>query len=666
MKADLPYDQAERDTLVRVLTLQRSILGRDPGPEELLRHHRAVLAGATIAEVSDALLASPGGRAAGSSLSHAEGNLSPAAADRDPGLAEGPSSCRGLDVLRVFFPHGIPVENQSGYAWWLDEMQAIRAAQRESVTVSNDGRRVAFMLPVDRGTSSDACGRTILSLSQQTDPRWILILVCGPVAALKRVGLLRRSLTDSRLRVWIRVPGLPWGEVPWRLVPDGDLLCWLHPGDSIAPIAVADLLAGSTDADVVSSDGDGIDSGGLPCNPAFGGGWDPDGALTQPPRGLVAIRAGTLRETKLRRPVRTDEAWEIYANAAAITRPDRIRHLPRVLCHRALGGAPPANRLWDSIKLVQRHLARTGRPDCLVIPGRAEGTLQVVHPIPTPAPLVSIIVLTRDRAGLLRTCLEGVLAHTTYPAIEVIVVDNGSQDQDTHDLFALLVRDPRVRVIRDESPFDWSALNHVGITASRGEVILLLNNDIEILEAGWLREMVSQAVRSDVGLVGAKLLYPAGDIQHAGIVLDDISAWHVWRHAPGDSPGYRSQLMTVRTVSAVTGACVAMRRSIYEEIGGLERTHLAVTWGDVDLCLRVRRAGYRVVWTPEAVLCHVEQATRGSDGGSEQQARFDREARHVRNVWGAMATHDPFFSPNLSPAGPTAAIRIPAAVRAGP
>ena len=207
-----------------------------------------------------------------------------------------------------------------------------------------------------------------------------------------------------------------------------------------------------------------------------------------------------------------------------------------------------------------------------------------------------------------------------------------------------------MRVLPQPGPFNWSALNNAGVDFMQGQVVVLLNNDTDVLEPGWLRELVSQAMRPEVGVVGAKLLYGDGRVQHAGVVLGPTGrSGHMWRYMPGDARGYLDQLVATRRVTAMTGACLAMRRDIYLAAGGCDAEGLPITWNDVDLCLRIRALGLQAIWTPYARMLHLEQATRGTDDTPENHIRFLREQAWMRARWGDAIDHDPFWSPNLLP-----------------
>ena len=280
---------------------------------------------------------------------------------------------------------------------------------------------------------------------------------------------------------------------------------------------------------------------------------------------------------------------------------------------------------------------------------RAPNSFRIIWPIPQSQPLVSVIIPTRDRGDLVERCIAGLLQRTNYENLEILIVDNDSTDPVTLALFARFgEEDARIRVLKFPGPFNFSALINAGANSARGEIFLLLNNDVEVIESGWLREMVSQALRPDVGPVGAKLLYPDGKIQHGGIVIGPGGkAIHVHRFSERNEEGYFDQLALPRTLLAVTGACLAIRREIFFEIGGLDEINLAVTYNDVDLCLRAREFGYRTVWTPYAELFHLESVSRGLDNPSDL-ARFERELMYMRKRHACFSQNpDPFHNANI-------------------
>jgi GT2 family glycosyltransferase len=367
---------------------------------------------------------------------------------------------------------------------------------------------------------------------------------------------------------------------------------------------------------------------------------------------VAAARAAVLRKLGGMRHAATAELahYDMMLRVGGAILPTRIRHIPAVLCHRAEASVHVrADEKEAARAIVRAHLAETYFTEFRVEPAPLLPTANRVYfPLPAPAPLVSVVVPTRDRADMLARCTEGVLSHTDYPALELLIVDNDSAEPAARDLLASLAHDPRVRVLPYQGAFDFAAMNNGAVEAACGEVVVLLNNDTEIIEPGWLSELVSHAVRPDVGAVGAKLLYPDGRVQHCGVTLGPgLFLGHQLRLSARTYPGPHGELALLRSVSAVTGACLALRKAVYQEVGGLDAVRFKVALNDIDLCLRIADFGYRVVCTPFAQLIHHESATRGQDDTAEKRARATDELRNFEALWGIMLDADPFHNANV-------------------
>jgi GT2 family glycosyltransferase len=439
--------------------------------------------------------------------------------------------------------------------------------------------------------------------------------------------------------------GDPIPDQPWCLLLARDV--------ALAPAAralLAEAMAGPG-VDLITADEDVRLPNGRRVRPRLQPGWDPDLLRATGYIGSgVAVRRTVLLRLGL---ARLPDLPTLLLRLADTVAPARARHVPAVLFH------APAPPVWP-LAAVQRTLATQG---IAAEPGPA-GTLRLRYTLPEPAPLVSILIPTRDQADLLGRCVRGLLHATDYPAIEIIILDNGSSAPRTARLLRRLREDPRVRVITDPAPFDWSALNNRGAAAARGDLLLLLNNDVHVREPGWLREMVALALRPEVGAVGATLLYPSGRIQHAGVALHPPGlAAHVMRHAPAavlddaapaDCPAdtlagaEAAQLRAVRAVAAVTGACLMLRKDVFTSVGGLAAGTLRVSWNDIDLCLRLRARGLLVLCTPFARLTHLEGATRGGDDSPARLAELRAEYAYMRRTWGDALSEDPHLSPNFA------------------
>jgi GT2 family glycosyltransferase len=247
---------------------------------------------------------------------------------------------------------------------------------------------------------------------------------------------------------------------------------------------------------------------------------------------------------------------------------------------------------------------------------------------------------------MLSRCAEGVLERTDYPDLELVVVDNGSVDPAALRVIADLGSHDRVRVLQRDTPFNFSTLINDGARNASGSVLVLLNDDTQVRGGGWLRELVAQASRPEIGLVGARLLYPTDEIQHAGIVMESGGPHHQFRLCDASEPGPSGELVLVRSVTALTAACVAIRRSVFEEIGGMDED-FAVAFGDIDLCLRVAARGYRLLCTPFAELYHFESASRGQDSTAAQKMRFAQEISLLRRRWETALHTDRYANPSL-------------------
>ncbi|MBR0649985.1 glycosyltransferase [Roseomonas terrae] len=555
-------------------------------------------------------------------------------------LADSPPLRASLPLLPGLAP-GSPPDDDTAYHLWVATYDT-PAPAGIAPPPSQTGPGVIIVMTAS-DTSIESALRSVESLSGQSYPHWQLHLAARTLSPWAAQALAAAAAAEPRLVLKAPSPdGQPWPPP----AADEALICFLEPGDTLAPSALQEVVAtfqSSPELELVYSDED-VGRGIHRRAPRFKPDLSADLLLVGNAIGQLAMyRASLLR--RVRRPVAAPfAAYDLALQAVALIGVDRVGHIPAVLCHRS---APPTD--WPAPATTPPRQA----PGLVSIePGEWP---RLRFRLPEPPPLVSTLILTRDRPELLAACIRGLLEATDYPSLELIIVDNGSTDPQALTLLDRLAATARASVLRRHEPFNFAAMNNVAAARATGEVLLLLNNDVEPLHPDWLREMVSHAMRPDVGAVGAKLLYPDGRLQHAGLLLGpNGSATHVGRHARSDDPGYDGQLACTRDLSAVTGACLAMRRSVFEQIGGMQEK-LAVAWNDVDLCLRVRAAGLRVVWTPHATLTHRELSTRGDEAlDATKLARFRAEQSLMRELWGRALDEDPFLNPNLlaTEAGP--------------
>jgi GT2 family glycosyltransferase len=329
----------------------------------------------------------------------------------------------------------------------------------------------------------------------------------------------------------------------------------------------------------------------------------------------------------------------------------------------AFSGAAKPYVFGAGKKAIADHLAALGREGS-VVAGAVPGTYRVRYVVRGQPP-VSIIVPTKDKIGLLGKCLASIVAKTAYGNYEVLVIDNNSVEEKTRAYLSGIVRNPKIRVVPYDRPFNFSALNNFAAREARGEHLLFLNNDTEVLSPEWLGEMLSYSQRPDVGAVGAKLYYPDNTTQHAGVIVGIGGvAGHSHKNAPRTDAGYMARLSVVQNVSSVTAACLLMRRKVFEEVGGFDEA-LPVAFNDIDFCLRIRRAGYLIVFTPYAELYHHESRTRGYEVTPERLARLKAEVQYMRKNWGEALNSDPYYSPHLTLESEDFSLRLPAESVAG-
>ena len=423
----------------------------------------------------------------------------------------------------------------------------------------------------------------------------------------------------------------------------GEFACLLGHGDALAPDAlfeVVKLLQEHREADLVYTDEDKVDDEGNRSDPYFKPGWSPSLLLSANYVSHLSVyRRSFLEEVGgFREGFEGSEDYDLVLRATERTR--EIHHVPRVLYHRGVVPDPNVGQTGSrralAVALERRGIEGSVEDGLLV--GSFRTRLEI-----RGEPKVSLIIPTRDNVSLLRNCVESVERLTTYRNYEIVVIDNDSVHPET---VRYLASTPH-RVVPFREEFNYSRINNLGVSRARGEYVLLLNDDTEVISGGWLEAMLEHAQRPEVGAVGAKLVYPDGRIQHAGVVTGVGGSYtpgvatHSHQFYNASSPGYMGTVAKICDYNAVTAACLLMRRSVFEEVGGLDEENLPVSFNDVDLCLRIREHGYSVIYTPYAELYHHESVSRGYKGDPA-------EALYMRERWGEELDGDPFYNPNFS------------------
>ena len=447
----------------------------------------------------------------------------------------------------------------------------------------------------------------------------------------------------------------------------GEFVAFLDHDDELTPDALLEvvrLISKHPEADMIYSDEDKIAPDGSYVEPFFKPDWSPEQFMCQ----MYTCHLGVYRRSLLeliggfRQGFEGSQDYDLVLRLTEKT--NKIFHIPKILYHWRIhsgstAGSPTAKDYAYSaaLKALQDALARRGEKGWVEKVPKYPGSY-LVHYSLDREPLISIIIPTRDLAKDLSLCLSSIYKKSKYSRFEIIVVDNGSQEEETFEVFRQfeeLLGKERFKVFRCEIPFNFSRLVNIGAEQSRGELLLLLNNDTELIgPANWMEEMAGYAVRREIGCVGAILSYPNNTIQHAGVILGVGGsegpgvAGHIFLGLPTDSPGYFARLKVVSNYASVTGACLMVKRELWDSVGGFDE-EIAIAFNDVDFCLKLLDRGYRHVVLPHVHLYHYEYKSRGYyEDTPEKQARFRREVEVMRARWGHILDHDPYYNPNLT------------------
>ena len=519
---------------------------------------------------------------------------------------------------------------------------------------------ISVVMPV-RNTPLAILDKAIRSVLDQAYVNWELCIAddASSMPGIRQL-LERHAAKDSRIRLRFRDSrgNIAAASNTALEMATGEFIALLDHDDVLPSHAlywVAEAINRHPDARLLYSDEDKIDMKGKRFDPYFKSDFNYELFLAQ----NMVSHFGVYRRDLIcslggfRSGFDGSQDYDLALRVVAAIQRTQIVHIPRILYHwRAIAGSVALSRTEKDFcapaawRAVTDHLQPLGG----VVERAPEALMyhRIRHQLPAVLPLVSIVICTRDHEALLRRAVESIRSLSTYPHYELVIVDNGSRDPQAVAYLASLASQPGIQVIRDDSPFNYSRLNNGAVAHCRGEVICLLNDDIEVITPNWLEEMVAFAIKPDVGAVGARLWYPDGTLQHGGVIIGAGGvAGHAHLRLPKGSPGYFGRAVLQQELSAVTGACLMVRRTVFAEVGGLDE-QIAVAFNDIDFCLRLRGAGYRNIWTPFAELIHHESASRGLEDSPEKIARFQREVRLMHERWGDVLAGDPYYNPNLS------------------
>lgn len=554
--------------------------------------------------------------------------------------------------------------DRNDYAEWIRRYDTLTDETRETMRARIDAfvhkPLISVVMPT-YNTKPEWLIEAIESVRTQIYPNWELCIADDASTNPSIHPILERyTKEDPRIKVIFREKNghISAASNSALELADGEWIALMDHDDLLAEHAlfwVVDAINQRPDIRLIYSDEDKIDEAGKRSAPYFKCDWNVDLFYSH----NLITHLGVYRKDLLhdiggfRKGLEGAQDYDLALRCIELIEPKQIHHVPRVLYHWRMHAESTAQSadakpyaMLAGERAINEHFQREN------IDAKVEHIdhgYRVRYALPENPPLVSLIIPTRNGLKLIKQCIESILAKTTYHNYEILIVDNGSDDPATLGYFDALKAEARVTVLRDDRPFNYSALNNAAVKSARGTVLGLLNNDMEIISQDWLSEMVSIALQPQVGAVGARLWYPNDTLQHGGVILG-IGGWagHAHKGFPHGHPGYAGRMSLISGFSAVTGACLVVRKELYEELGGLNEPDLQTACNDVDFCLRVRGAGYRNVWTPYAELYHHESATRGYENTPEKQARFAREVQYMKQRWGDFLLNDPAYSPNLT------------------
>ena len=500
------------------------------------------------------------------------------------------------------------------------------------------------------------------SVRNQLYPNWELCIADDASSDPEIHNFLRSvEAQDKRIKVVLRPQNghIVAASNSALALATGEFVALLDHDDVIPTDALywmAEAINRNPAASVFYSDEDKIGVDGKRCDPYFKSDWNLELFLSQNMISHLGVyRRALLEEVGgFRLGYEGSQDYDLALRCVLKLLPNQIVHIPRVLYHwRVLPGSTALSPGEKSYAQKAGHRALSDYLVASNLGGRVESLptgFYRVHPaLPDTLPLVSLIIPTRNALELVQQCIESILAKTTYQNYEILLIDNGSDDPAALAYFSELNQYERIRVIRDDSEFNYAALNNRAVAQAKGELIGLINNDIEVIAPDWLGEMVGLVLRPGVGAVGARLWYPNDTLQHGGVIIGlGGVAGHAHWGIQRDDPGYFGRAVLTQVLSGVTAACLLVRKSVFEQVAGLDEVNLKVAFNDVDFCLKLNEAGYRNIWTPYAEMYHHESATRGTEDSPVKQARFSSEEQYMHRRWGHLFSSDPYYNVNLT------------------
>jgi GT2 family glycosyltransferase len=543
------------------------------------------------------------------------------------------------------------------YQAWINNFELAIEQQAEGLKASANRNAQTLkiaLLMVFKGQGLDDLKISLDSLFDQQQSQWELWIIGNAT----QVDAAKEGAPVSDKRIHFSVSSTE--DIDQKInhiINDTscDLIGQLQPGDRLTQDALHHVALENEahpNAVLIYSDEDKMDGQGYRYNHYFKPDYNPDLVLSQD----YISRLGLFKRTKALQLGGVSSGYgdatfyELMLRICRSSDRAEVRHIERVLYHiRDDGVCGFMASVEHRIKAVESVLADSELQAEVSQSPLIEEGVRVRYLMPDSQPLVSIIIPTRNGLYLLKQCIESIQQKTDYKHYEILVVDNHSDEPEMLKYLEMLNDQAGISVLPYPGIFNFSAINNFAVKHAKGELLAFLNNDIEVISTSWLDEMASHALREQTGAVGARLWYPDDRLQHAGVIVGIRGlAGHAMKFLPMGLSGYQGRAVQVQNYTALTAACLVVRKEVFNSVGGFDETNLAVAFNDVDFCLRLVEAGYSNVWTPFAELYHHESATRGAEDTKEKQLRFQGEVHYMLKRWERYLEHDPAYNRNLT------------------
>lgn len=574
---------------------------------------------------------------------------------------------KGILYLRHYGPKGFWIKlterfqkSEIDYKEWLEKnMPARQELARQAKHKFKYAPKISILVPV-YNTPETFLRQMIESVQKQTYGNWELCIAnANPANEQVKVILKEYTANDARVKV-TDVPeneGIAQNTNKALEIADGTFIGLLDHDDVLAENALYEVvkeLNKAVDTDVIYTDEDKVSTA---MDEYFSPNFKPDFNLDMLRSNnyfchfFVAKKELIETVGGFRGEYNGAQDYDLFLRC--IEKAERIAHIPKILYHWRVHQESTADNPLSKMyaydagqKAIEQHLKRCG-VTAEVSKTENLGFYRVKYQ-QEGSPLVSILIPNKDQKDTLDQCLKSIEARTDYENYEIIIIENNSTEQETFEYYKQ-IKNPKIRVIEWKDEFNYSAINNFGVRHAKGEYLLFLNNDIEVINSDWLGEMLSNCQREEVGAVGAKLYYPDNTVQHAGVIVGIGGvAGSVFVGLKRGYTGYMHRASIQQNLSAVTAACMMVKKSVFEEAGGFEE-ELKVAFNDIDFCLKIREKGHLIVYDPYVELYHYESKTRGAEDTTEKIRRFQSEIEYMRSHWSSILKNgDPAYNPNLS------------------